>query len=65
MNKTTQSSRAGLSQVQKLAGQLLKGEGRAVVRNLEFYRKAERHLLANHNPYGWGGMRLSPSPTKR
>ena len=65
MKKTTQSSSADLEHLRKRAGLLLNGEGQTVVRNLEFYRRAEQHLFANRNPYWGGGIHLSPLPSER
>jgi len=65
MKKTTQPLTARSVQARKLAAQLPRRDGQAVVRNLEFYREAEEQLLASANPYGWGGMHLSPCLAER
>jgi len=45
--------------VRKLADQLLSPQGQSVVRNLDFYRKAEEQLLANYTPCNPATVRLS------
>lgn len=45
-------------QVRNLTAQLLSPQGQSVVRNLDFYRKAEEQLLASYTPYNPASIRL-------
>lgn len=65
MKATARPSPTDFAQVRRLAAQLQIRERQPFIRNLEFYQKAEEKLPGNRNPYGSGGMRLSPCWAER
>jgi hypothetical protein len=51
--------------VRKLDAQMMNHDAPPVLRNLEFYRKAEEELLANSTCCDWEAIRLSPRWAER